>query len=107
MGLAPALARRNVERCEGARTYQAVDGEVAVEIQENIRGSDVFVVQPTCRPVDDTLMELLLLIDALNLIRRVYAAHPGAEGEEKAAGARESCGQSIRRALRQCASAPG
>ncbi len=41
------------------------DGEVYVQIQENVRGADVFVVQPTSNPVDQHLMELLLMIDAL------------------------------------------
>ena len=41
------------------------DGEVRVQIQENVRGADVFVVQPTCNPVDTNLMELLLMMDAL------------------------------------------
>ncbi len=40
------------------------DGEVFVQINENVRGKDVFVVQPTCPPVNDTLMELLVMIDA-------------------------------------------
>src|SRR3984893_4408383 len=41
------------------------DGEIYLQIQENVRGADVFVVQPTCTPVDRHLMELLLMIDAL------------------------------------------
>lgn len=41
------------------------DGEVEVKIEENIRGSDCFVVQPTCPPVNENLMELLIIIDAL------------------------------------------
>ena len=41
------------------------DGEVAVEIMENVRGRDIFVVQPTCTPTNDNLMELLVIIDAL------------------------------------------
>lgn len=41
------------------------DGEIRVEIGENVRGDDVFVVQPTCSPVNNSLMELLLLLDAL------------------------------------------
>ncbi len=41
------------------------DGEVFVQINENLRGADVFVIQPTCPPVNDTLMELLIMIDAL------------------------------------------
>ncbi|MFI5403767.1 MAG: ribose-phosphate diphosphokinase [Planctomycetota bacterium] len=40
------------------------DGEVRVKIEEDVRGADVFVVQPTCPPVNDNLMELVLLIDA-------------------------------------------
>ncbi|MFI3219865.1 MAG: ribose-phosphate diphosphokinase [Methylococcales bacterium] len=41
------------------------DGEIAVEIQENVRGKDVFVIQPTCSPTNENLMELLVMIDAL------------------------------------------
>src|SRR5579862_4083573 len=41
------------------------DGEVHLQIQENVRGADVFVVQPTCTPGDSNLMELLLMMDAL------------------------------------------
>ncbi len=41
------------------------DGETFVEIGENVRGRDVFVVQPTCTPVNDHLMELILMVDAL------------------------------------------
>lgn len=40
------------------------DGETFVEVEENVRGHDVFIVQPTCAPVNETLMELLILIDA-------------------------------------------
>ena len=47
------------------------DGEVAVELNENVRGKDVFVVQSTCAPTNDNLMELLVMIDAL---RRASAA---------------------------------
>ena len=47
------------------------DGEIMVQINENVRGSDVFVVQSTCMPVNNNLMELLLMIDAL---RRASAA---------------------------------
>ncbi len=41
------------------------DGEVMIEIMENVRGQDVFVVQPTCAPANDNLMELLVMIDAM------------------------------------------
>ena len=54
------------------------DGEAYVQIQENVRGADVFVMQPTCRPVDEHLMELLLMIDALKRAsaRRITAVIP-------------------------------
>jgi ribose-phosphate pyrophosphokinase len=54
------------------------DGEVYVQIQENVRGCDVFVMQPTCRPVDEHLMELLLMIDAFKRAsaRRITAVMP-------------------------------
>jgi ribose-phosphate pyrophosphokinase len=41
------------------------DGEVMVEIVENVRGKDVFIVQPTCAPTNDNLMELLVMVDAM------------------------------------------
>jgi len=65
----PALTR---EICEELQVPQAQclvtrfsDGEVRVQILENVRGADVFVVQPTCAPVDTHLVELLLMMDAL------------------------------------------
>src|SRR5574340_1212923 len=51
------LARMNVSRFP--------DGEVRLQIMENVRGADVFVVQPTCRPVNENLVELLIILDAL------------------------------------------
>ena len=50
------LGRTNIKRFS--------DGEIFVEIDENVRGMDVFIVQPTCPPVSDTLMELLVMMDA-------------------------------------------
>jgi ribose-phosphate pyrophosphokinase len=54
------------------------DGECYVQIQENVRGADTFVIQPTSRPVDEHLMELLLMIDALKRAsaRRITAVIP-------------------------------
>ena len=54
------------------------DGEIRVEISENIRGADVFVVQSGCHPVNDHLMELLVMIDALKRAsaRRITAVIP-------------------------------
>ena len=42
------------------------DGEVSVELNENVRGKDVFIIQPTCAPTNDSIMELLLMADALH-----------------------------------------
>ena len=47
------------------------DGEVNIELMENVRGRDVFIVQSTCPPANDTLMELLVMVDAA---RRASAA---------------------------------
>ena len=57
---------------------QFSDGEVQVEIQENVRGKDVFVVQPTCMPTNDNVMELLIMIDALkrSSAERITAVMP-------------------------------
>ena len=54
------------------------DGEVYCQIMENVRGADVFVVQPTSFPVDQHLMELLLMIDALKRAsaQRITAVRP-------------------------------
>jgi len=65
----PALAREicDVLGCElgTAEIKTFSDGEIYLQVHENVRGSDVFAVQPTCSPVDTHLMELLLMIDAL------------------------------------------
>ena len=54
------------------------EGEVRVKINENVRGKDVFVIQPTCPPTNDNLMELLVMLDALKRAsaRRVTAVVP-------------------------------
>jgi ribose-phosphate pyrophosphokinase len=66
----PALAR---EICKAlgvplgkAQVGRFPDGEVRLQILENVRGADVFVIQPTCRPVNDNLVELLVMLDALS-----------------------------------------
>ena len=58
------------------RTFS--DGEIFVEIGENVRGADVFVIQPTCPPVNDSLMELTIMVDALRRAsaRRITAVVP-------------------------------
>ena len=45
---------------------QFADGEVSVSLMEPVRGKDVFIVQSTCKPVNDSLMELLVMIDAMH-----------------------------------------
>jgi ribose-phosphate pyrophosphokinase len=54
------------------------DGEVTVEIQQNVRARDVFVIQPTCNPTNENLMELLIMVDALKRAsaRRITAVIP-------------------------------
>ena len=53
-----------------AKVGRFSDGEVDVEIQQNVRARDVFVVQPTCAPTNENLMELLIMVDALKRARR-------------------------------------
>src|SRR5215467_9947047 len=70
-----ALAE-DIAACLGIQLGQAEvtrfsDGEVFVQIDENVRGADVFIVQPTCPPVNDSLMELLVMLDA---VKRASAA---------------------------------
>jgi len=61
-----------------AKVKKFSDGEIQVEINENVRSKDIFVIQPTCAPVNDNLMELLLLADALrrSVARRIIAVVP-------------------------------
>jgi ribose-phosphate pyrophosphokinase len=54
-----------------ADVSQFSDGEIAVEIKENVRGKDIFILQSTCAPTNDNLMELVVMIDAM---RRASAA---------------------------------
>jgi ribose-phosphate pyrophosphokinase len=65
----PELAREIVEalgmQLAAVMVRQFSDGEIYLQIKENVRGADVFIIQPTCTPVDRNLMELLLMIDAL------------------------------------------
>ncbi|WP_119394229.1 ribose-phosphate pyrophosphokinase [Salinibius halmophilus] len=65
----PELANKVVERLGiplgNATVNKFSDGEIAVEINENVRGSDVFIIQPTCAPTNDHLMEVIFLADAL------------------------------------------
>jgi ribose-phosphate pyrophosphokinase len=78
----PALAREICTWLDkplaDAEIRQFSDGEIHLQIQENVRGEDVFVVQPTSTPVDRNLMELLLILDALKRAsaKRITAVLP-------------------------------
>jgi ribose-phosphate pyrophosphokinase len=63
--LAQEIARSLGTRLVQAEVSQFSDGEVFVQVNENVRGADVFVIQPTCPPVNHNLMELLIMVDAL------------------------------------------
>ncbi len=63
--LAESICRHLETPLGRAQVTRFSDGEMYVEIQENVRGVNCFVVQPTCTPVNDNLMELLIMIDAL------------------------------------------
>ncbi|MBS0305721.1 MAG: ribose-phosphate pyrophosphokinase [Proteobacteria bacterium] len=78
----PALARE-IATTLGVELGQAAvgrfsDGEVTVEIRQNVRARDIFVVQPTCSPTNENLMELLIMVDALKRAsaRRITAVIP-------------------------------
>ncbi len=65
----PKLAELVVKRLDiplgEATVSKFSDGEITIELNENVRGKDVFIIQPTCAPTNDNLMEVLLLADAL------------------------------------------
>ncbi len=63
--LSEGIVRKLNMRLGMATVGRFSDGEVVVEIEENVRGKDVFVIQPTCSPTNENLMELLIMIDAL------------------------------------------
>ncbi len=63
--LASAIAKRLDIPMGNASVDSFSDGEISVEIGDNVRGKDVFIIQPTCKPTNDNLMELLIMIDAM------------------------------------------
>lgn len=76
--LAQKVARHLNVQLGKASVSTFSDGEVLVEILENVRGKDVFVLQSTCYPTNDTLMELMIMVDALrrSSAARITAAMP-------------------------------
>lgn len=76
-GSANSVLAENIARDVGVQLVQRIlerfrDGELHIELQESVRGDDVYLVQPTCPPVDEHLLELLLIADAC---RRAGALH--------------------------------
>jgi ribose-phosphate pyrophosphokinase len=76
--LAQQVARQLNIQLGRATVSQFSDGEVMVELLENVRGKDVFVLQSTCAPTNDHLMELMILVDALrrSSVARITAVLP-------------------------------
>ena len=64
LALSKGIVRKLNTRLGMATLGRFSDGEIAFEIEENVRGKDVFIIQPTCTPVNENLMELLVMIDA-------------------------------------------
>lgn len=65
LALSDGIVKKLNMRLGMAAVGRFSDGEIAVEIEENVRGRDVFIIQPTCSPTNENLMELLVMIDAL------------------------------------------
>ena len=77
-GLAAEIARNLDISLGAADVGRFSDGEVTVELMQNVRARDIFVVQPTCAPTNDNLMELLVMVDALKRasVERICAVIP-------------------------------
>ena len=65
LALSEGIVKKLNMRLGMATVGRFSDGEIAVEIEENVRGKDVFIIQPTCSPTNENLMELLVMTDAL------------------------------------------
>ena len=65
MGLAREICEYLNIPLAKAECYNFSDGEIFCQLQENVRGADTYVLQPTCHPVNDNLIELLILLDAI------------------------------------------
>ena len=66
----------------GVECKRFSDGEISVKISENVRGTDVFVIQSTSNPANDNLMELVIMVDALKRAsaKRITVVAPFASG---------------------------
>jgi len=91
--LSEAIAIQLNTKLGDMKVGRFADGEVAVEVNESTRGMDVFVIQPTCRPVNENLMELLVMLDAFKRgsAGRIVAVLPyyGYARQDKKAKGRE------------------
>ncbi len=65
MALSKGIVKKLNLRLGMASVGKFSDGELAIEIEENVRGRDIFIIQPTCSPTNENLMELLVMTDAL------------------------------------------
>ena len=76
--LAQAVAKNLNQPLGKAMVNRFSDGEVNIEVQENVRGKDVFVLQSTCAPTNDNIMELVIMVDAIkrSSAGRITAAVP-------------------------------
>ena len=91
--LSRAIAEQLGTELGDIKVSRFADGEVLVKINESVRGTDVFVIQPTCHPVNDNLMELLVMLDAFKRgsAGRIVAVLPyyGYARQDKKAKGRE------------------
>jgi ribose-phosphate pyrophosphokinase len=76
--LAHKIARRLNTSLGKISVERFSDGEICIEVMENVRGRDVFLIQPTCAPTNDNLMELMVMIDAMRRAsaKRITAVIP-------------------------------
>ncbi|NLL17819.1 MAG: ribose-phosphate pyrophosphokinase [Clostridia bacterium] len=92
-GLAEEIAEYLGVDLGAAKVQRFSDGEISININESVRGADVYVVQPTCYPVNDNLMELLIMIDGIRRAsaRRITAVVPyyGYARQERKSRARD------------------
>ena len=78
VGLAEEIAQYLGVPVGDAKSTRFCDGEINIRINESVRGADVFIIQPTCAPINENLMELLIMIDAVRRAsaRRITAVLP-------------------------------
>lgn len=92
-GLAAEIAEYLGVEMGAAKVTRFSDGEISLNINESVRGADVFIVQPTCYPVNENLMELLIMVDGIRRAsaRRITAVVPyyGYARQERKSRARD------------------